>query len=249
LFTPVKRVQGSRLVVGQIKRRIDEGLLKPGQRLPSERELAAQFGVSRATLREAVQSLASLGLLEVRQGVGTIVSPHATTADDPAYWLPWLTTHREDVMALLEVREAVEAKSAALAARAVSGAQPGVAAILAELERNLEEMASAVERDDTLALERLDLEFHSLLAQAGGNKYLLKLARSVNHVFADRRAVMSIPGRGSRSLAEHRSILKAVTAGDAAAAAAAMTSHLESTRAAVAEMDGRAAAEATEGRV
>ncbi len=237
MFTPVRRVHGSRQVVEQIKKLVDEGDLSPGQRLPAERELAARFGVSRATLREAVQSLSSLGLLEVRQGVGTIVSPHATTLEDPAYWLPWLTAHREDVVALLEVREALETKSAALAAGAVAQGRPGVAAILLALERNLEEMGKAVERSDIMSLERLDLEFHSLLAQVGGNKYLLRLARSVNHVFADRRAIMSIPGRGGRSLAEHRPILAAVRSGRPAAAAEAMASHIVSTRATVLEME------------
>lgn len=237
MFTPVRRVHGSRQVVEQIKKLVDEGGLRPGQRLPSERELAAQFGVSRATLREAVHSLASLGLLEVRQGIGTIVSPHATTLEDPACWLPWLTAHREDVVALLEVREALETKSAALAAGAAAEGKPGVDAILGLAGRNLEEMEGAVERSDLIALERLDLEFHSLIAQISGNKYLLRLARSVNHVFTDRRAIMSIPGRGGRSLAEHRPILTAIRSGQPAAAAEAMAYHIASTRATVLEME------------
>lgn len=239
LFTPVQRVRGSRQVVEQVKRLIDEGSLKPGQHLPGERELAAEFGVSRATLREAVQGLVSLGLLEVRQGVGTRVSAHATTAEDPGFWLPWLTAHSEDVLALLEVREALEAKSATLAAEAAGRAAPGVEAVLGLIDRNLEEMEGAVALQDSLVLERLDLEFHALVAQAAGNRYLLRFGKSVNHVFADRRAVLSIPGRAAQSLFEHRRIAAAVRSGEPAPAAEAMASHLASTKAAVVESENR----------
>ncbi len=242
MFTPVQRVRGSRQVVEQIKTLIDEGVLKPGEQLPAERELAARFGVSRATLREAVQSLSSLGLLEVRQGIGTSVSPHATTLEDPAYWLPWLSSHREDVRALLEVREALESKSAALAAEAVAAGRGGTGAAIKALEKNIAEMEESAAVADVTSLVRLDLEFHSLLSQMGGNVYLLRLARSINHVFADRRAVMAIPGRGDRSLAEHRGILVAVGSGHPAAAAAAMVAHLTSTKAAVDSMEHQAPA-------
>jgi GntR family transcriptional repressor for pyruvate dehydrogenase complex len=234
LFTPVRRVRGSRQVVEQIRRLVEEGTLRPGQRLPAERELAGQFGVSRATLREAVQSLASLGLLEVRQGIGTVVSPHATTLEDPAYWLPWLSAHLDDVVALLEVREALEAKAAELAAEGVAAGAVG-AELLEQAEANLAGMGEAAAAADIGSLERWDLEFHALLAELSGNKYLLRLSRSVNHVFADRRAVMAIPGRAVQSVAEHHRILEAVRAGDALGAAQTMAQHIASTKATVME--------------
>jgi GntR family transcriptional repressor for pyruvate dehydrogenase complex len=228
--------------VEQVRRLIDEGQLKPGHRLPGERELALEFGVSRATLREAVQSLASLGLLEVRQGVGTRVSASATTAVDASFWLPWLTAHSEDVLALLDVREALETKAVELAAEAAGRGGAAAGSVLEALEGNLAEMERAVTAQDTVLLERLDLEFHSLLAQTAGNKYLLRFGRSVNHVFSDRRAVLSIPGRAAQSVADHRQILAGVKAGDPASAVRAMASHLASVKVAVAESRRHSAA-------
>ena len=188
-------------------------------------------------MREAVKSLASLGLLEVRQGVGTIVSPGSTTLEDPSYWLPWLTAHRTDVVALLEVREALEAKSAALAAQAVAGRTPGSEELVAQVDENLRQMMQAAQHLDLTTLERLDLEFHALLGELSGNRHLLKLSKSINHVFADRRAAMSIPGRARQSCLEHAGIVAAVREGKPAAASEAMTAHLSSTRSSVAKLD------------
>lgn len=239
MFRPVLAQHGSHLVFEQIRQSIEDGTYGPCCRLPSERELAASFGVSRATIREAIKSLASLGLLEVRQGVGTIVSPGSTTLEDPSYWLPWLTAHRKDVIALLEVREALEAKSAALAARSVSNGVPGGGALLEELGANLAGMEEATRRRDLVTLERLDLEFHALLAQLSGNHHLLRLSKSINHVFSDRRAAMSIPGRAERSCVEHARIVTAVRDGLSSEASEAMVTHLSSTLISVAKVQGK----------
>lgn len=230
VFRPVTNQRSSVQVADEIRRAITDGTYGPGCRLPSERELAAAFGVSRTTVREALKSLASLGFLEIRQGTGTMVSPQATTLEDPAYWLPWLQAHHEDVLALLDVREALEAKSASLAARAVARARPGAAALLGRIEENLDLMAGAAERLDVITLERLDLEFHALLAELSGNRHLLRLSKSINHVLNDRRAAMAIPGRARQSHLEHGRIVAAVGAGRPAEAARAMTRHLASTR-------------------
>lgn len=230
-FRPVQTSSSSEQVVEQIRRLIQSGELAPGMRLPGERELAQRFGVSRPTVREAIQSLASLRLLEVRQGLGTFVSAKVTTLEDPEFWVPWLTSGVGDAFHLLEVREALAAKTAALAARAVAEGRAGAAPKLAALAHNLEQMAAAADRQDPVALEQLDLEFHALLAEMGENPYLVKLARSLNHVFRYRHAVIRVPGWARQSLEEHAAIAAAVRAGDSQAAAALMTRHMESTKA------------------
>jgi GntR family transcriptional repressor for pyruvate dehydrogenase complex len=231
---PVRLQTGAQQVVEQIRDLIHHGHLAPGARLPSVRELAARFGVSQSTVREALQILAAFRLVGVRQGRGTFVTASAGDgAHDPAAWLPWLEAHRDDVLALLEVREVLERKAAALAARAVRSAPERTARLLAALEANLNEMTQAAQRHDIVALERIDRAFHGLIAELGGNPFLIYLSGSINHVFADRRAVMALPGRALQSAAQHQRIVEAIRAGDEQEAAARMSRHLESTMASV----------------
>lgn len=197
--------------------------------------MAAQFGVSRATLREAIQALASLGYLEVRHGIGTTVSPHAAIGD-PGLWVPWLASHRDDVMTLLDVREALEVKAAALAATAIAAGRTGTAELMKSIAANLASWAKTSVRDNVTDIERLDMEFHLLITEMSGNSLLLRLDTSINHLISDRKGVMSVPGRAKQSLAEHRQIQRAVRHGDPAAAAAAMAKHMSSLKATVRQL-------------
>jgi DNA-binding FadR family transcriptional regulator len=167
-----------------------------------------------------------------------LVSHHATTLEDPAYWAPWLSDHREDVMALLEVREALEVKATKLAAEAVAKGSPGVAEHLVALAKNVADMEDAARRVDVSTLERFDLEFHVILGQMSGNRYLLRLAKSINHVFPDRRAVLALPGRAAQSLEEHRRIASAIQEGRPAEAGQAYSDHLRSLQATIEEIEG-----------
>ncbi|MDR7482445.1 MAG: FCD domain-containing protein [Armatimonadota bacterium] len=234
----VRPLTSTQQVVEQIRQLIQGGRLGPGAKLPPVRDLAQGFGVSASTIREAVQVLSALRLVEVRQGRGIFVASPRDDSRDPASWLPWLQAHREDVLALLEVREVLERKSASLAARAVAADPARARDSLDLLERNVREMAAAARVQDVAALERLDIAFHGLIAELGGNPYLIYLSGSINHIFADRRAVMALPGRPRRSVAQHLGILEAIRAGDVTGAADRMSKHLESTIASVRALRG-----------
>jgi len=233
MLTPISHQTTAAQAVQQIRQLISDQKLGAGDRLPSLKELAARLRVSAATIREAMQILATLRLVEVRQGRGTFVAPLEGAANDPAYWLPWLEAHRDDVLALLEVREVLESKAAALAAAAVASGRASVITRLGVLRGTTDTMEDAARAGDLAGLEHADLEFHSLVAELAGNPYLLYLSRSVNHVFADRRAVMALPGRPAQSVQQHREIVDAICAGDASRAAHTMTAHLASTIASV----------------
>jgi GntR family transcriptional repressor for pyruvate dehydrogenase complex len=235
LFEQVRQKRGSQQVADQIRELIINGTLKPSTQLPSEREMAVQFGVSRATLREALQSLASLGYLEVRHGIGTTVSQHAAIGD-PGLWVPWLASHRDDVVTLLDVREALEVKAAALAAEAVAARRPETAEMMKAVAANLASWGKTSVRDDIVDIERLDMEFHLLITEMSGNSLLLRLDTSINHLISDRKGVMSVPGRSRQSLAEHRQIRRAIRGGDPGAAASAMAAHMASLKATVREL-------------
>jgi GntR family transcriptional regulator, transcriptional repressor for pyruvate dehydrogenase complex len=210
-------------VAGRLRDLIETGSLAAGEQLPSERELAEQFGVSRSTVREAVQFLGALGLVEIRHGSGTFVRADRDRASLPSEWVQWTQLHKVEVHELLEVRRGLETLAAELAAEA------GRPESLRGLEEALMAMEAALEEPDVPALVEADLAFHDALAAASGNTALRHLIDSLGReLLRERGATWNSPGRPERSLREHRRIYEAVLAGDPAAARAAIVEHLQS---------------------
>jgi len=193
--------------------------LQPGDMLPPERELVHMFGVSRSSIRDAIRRLETVGLLEPRQGVGTVVkdvSADAVVAPVAGVVLQ----KRKAIRELLDVRMLIEP---ALAGRAALHATPEqIAEMLATLDRQEEKIQKG-----ELATDE-DTNFHYTIAQAADNSVLLKLA----HVLMDslrelRERSLEVGGRQPKSLAAHRRVLEAIQQGDADAAEAAMRRHLQ----------------------
>jgi len=205
-------------VAGQLRSLIEAGSLHAGERLPSERELAEQLGVSRSTVREAVQFLGALGLVEIRHGSGTFVR---ADGDLPSEWLQWTKRHQVEVHELLEVRRGLEAVAAELAAERKHE--------LEAMQEALADMEAALDGPDVPGLVEADLSFHTALAAASGNTALRHLAESLGReLLRERGAIWNEPGRPERSLREHRRIYDAVRAGDALGARTALVDHLHS---------------------
>jgi GntR family transcriptional regulator, transcriptional repressor for pyruvate dehydrogenase complex len=205
-------------VAGQLRGLIEAGSLQAGEQLPSERELAEQLGVSRSTVREAVQFLGALGLVEIRHGSGTFVR---TEGDLPSEWLQWTKRHQLEVHELLEVRRGLESVAAELAAERSHD--------LEVMEAALADMETAIHGPDVPGLVAADLSFHTALAAASGNTALRHLTESLGReLLRERGAIWSEPGRPERSLREHRRIYEAVRAGDALGARTALVDHLRS---------------------
>jgi GntR family transcriptional regulator, transcriptional repressor for pyruvate dehydrogenase complex len=192
--------------------------LKPGDMLPPERELVQMFGVSRSTIRDAIRRLETVGLLEPRQGVGTVVREVSVdTVVRPVANV--LLQKRKGINELLDVRMIIEP---ALAARAALHASPGQ---IAELHAILERQDEKVRRGE-LATEE-DSAFHYAIALAADNSVMLKLVHVLMDVSREtRERSLQFGGRQEKSLAGHRRILTAIEQSDAAAAKAAMRRHL-----------------------
>ena len=216
--------------------RILDGELRAGDRLPGERELADQLGVSRIVVRESLGRLQARGLVEVRPGVGAFVVPmpdHSVTEPLGLY----IRRHGVGHAHLFEVRRALEPQIAAAAARrrdpkaltSLTGHHRRTAAAAAALTRALDETDGAPPEDEALeAFAWADLAFHQRLAEASGNAlFELLLVPLVEPLLQVRRAGARRPGAAARASAEHEAILAAVAAGDAEAAAAAMAHHLD----------------------
>lgn len=198
------------------------GGIPSGAFLPTEMNLAAQFGVSRTVIREAVKVLATKGLVEVRHGQGVRVLPHQSwNAFDP------LILHLRErnggllqlLRELLQVRRIVEIEVAALASEMATEEE------LTELQRLIARMDVAAE--DLDAYNRLDLQLHEYLATITHNSLLPALLRPVSELLALGRDV-TLKTRGTSTFAQtgHREIVEAVARRDPDAARAAMERHL-----------------------
>jgi DNA-binding FadR family transcriptional regulator len=210
-------------VLAELRRYIDEGVLRPGERLPSERELSQQLEVSRSTVREAVGLLEALGVVEVRQGSGTFVRASSDAETVRGEWRHWTVDHSDRIKYLLEVRRGLESFAAELAAQRRT--EEGLRA----LEHGLEELAALADDPDVPMLVQIDVNFHHALAELSANPALVELLDSVGEqLLRERAATWDVPGRPWRSLEQHRSIVEAVRSGDPAAARSAVIAHLRS---------------------
>ena len=192
--------------------------LKPGDMLPPERELVQMFRVSRSSIRDAIRRLETVGLLEPRQGVGTVVRDVSADAVIAAV-AGVLLQKRKVVHELLDVRMIIEP---ALARRAALHATPEQ---IAEMQGILDRQEEKLSKGE-LATEE-DTNFHYTIALAADNSVMLKLT----HVLMDslrelRERSLEMGGRQAKSLAAHHRVLAAIKQRDAASAEEAMRRHL-----------------------
>lgn len=217
-FHRVAKVSISEEIAEQIMNLIAKGDLKPGQRLPSERELCKEFGAGRSSLREALRCLSIVGVLNARVGDGTSV------ASDGGKFLgkilEWrMITEKHDIENLLEVRIGLEGVAAANAAHCATQKD------MEHLEELLSQMKEAVHEHKRFA--SLDLEFHITLAKASQNAFLIDLVSMIRSQLARGLAkVLLLPNAVPLSLKEHLAVFEAIKRGDAEAARDAMHAHL-----------------------
>lgn len=234
MLEPVKKVTVSDNIVKQIKALIEEGKIAVGQKLPSERELSQQLSVSRISVREAIKSLAAMGLVEVRSGEGTFVK--SITPKDLADPLTLaVLMERRTLRELLEVRLVLEVELAGLAAERATPED------LEVLEQCLLDMARDIEVNRNYLDS--DTAFHNAMTEAAGNTLLHNMISTVGDLIVDsRRKTTMVPGSGLRALRGHQQIFDRIKARDAKGARRAMREHLadvESDLAAYEESLGR----------
>jgi GntR family transcriptional repressor for pyruvate dehydrogenase complex len=193
--------------------------LQPGDKLPAERELAEMLRVSRGSIRDAIRSLELMGLVEPRQGVGTVVCEvSAESLISPLTGL--LVRQEQHITELLDFRKMLEPS---LAARAASRA---TAEEIAELESILARQEEKIGRGE-LAIDE-DSEFHYNIAVASNNSVILKLLDILMDLLRDtRERSLQMEGRPQKSLTGHRRILAAIKRHDTEGAKVAMRRHIE----------------------
>ena len=208
-------------VMAEIQRAFLERGYKVGDRLPSERELAKQLSVGRSSLREAVQGLQMMGLVEVRHGVGTFF------VSEPGKWLlsplKLVDAPSPNLFAeLIEARLLVEVRLAALAA------ERATAEDIARIRKCADKRAEARPGE---YVER-GLEFHQAIAEAAHHSVLASMLKAVSHLYFDVLEKLDTVAQNrvaafvARQQGGHESIIERIEARDAAGAADAMLSHL-----------------------
>lgn len=216
-FEAIPRNKVYHTVAKQLERHITDHL-KPGDRLPSERNLAEMLGVSRGSVRDAIRTLEAMGRLQPRQGVGTVVCPPESASTDRL--TDALREKRKLVAELIDVRRMIEPHLVARAALRASQDE------LKEMEQILDRQEAKVQRGE-LAVEE-DSQFHYGIALACNNSAVLRVVDVLMELLRDaRRDSFRGKGRQEKSLAGHRRILSALKRHDAAAAERAMNHHLQ----------------------
>jgi GntR family transcriptional repressor for pyruvate dehydrogenase complex len=221
-FKTIKRESTLEVIVQQIKGQIKKGILKPGEKLPSERKLADLLGVSRASVREAIQALAFSGYLEVNQGKGTYILEMATKYDEIANFFSEFSNYSLDY--LMEARIMLEGEFARLAALNASQEEIDV------IERVFNEIASSKDLNTFFVK---DLEFHLTIAKATHNPIMNGLMNIIGEMlYKETQKIIEI-SRDTRenTIETTRELVQAIKKRNAEQAKELMSKHIRNIRA------------------
>ena len=216
---PIIRESVAEMVVRRILDMVKAGVLKAGDALPPERDLALSLNVSRPSVREAMRGLAVLGVVKTRQGGGAYISdlgPDSLLGPLQFY----LSLERMNIRELYDARSLIESDVARRAAVNISDAD------LARLEGLLAEQRRTI--GDPIAFRRSDFDFHEVIWIGSGNAFLKRIGESLNVLGLEfRKRASEKPGVLEQSLQDHRRLLDALTSRDPDAAARAAEAHMQ----------------------
>ncbi len=218
---PIKSARIYTKVVEQLKDLITKGELRPGQRLPSERELASKLNIGRPSVREALRVLEAIGYIEVRLGLGVFIREHANGLEEQEmnFIINSVLKEKSRTKHLYEARELIEPNLAGLAAERITETE------IAKFQDYFKDIKEKIE-SDTICFED-DKKFHLLLAEAAKNDFLkfllIFILESLN---ADLKEYFEIEGRKKQSYLEHLKIFKAIKENNSEKANKIMEEHL-----------------------
>ncbi|HEV2761390.1 MAG TPA: FadR/GntR family transcriptional regulator [Pyrinomonadaceae bacterium] len=217
---PERRGKTSEEVIFQLREMIHRGELRPGDRLPPERDLAKLLGVSRPTLRAGIRSLAAVGVLQSRQGAGTfVVKSDGPPSLDSSPLRLMASLHGFTSAEMFEARQSLEMAVAGLAAERATGEQ------MAAMAEELAGMYASLDEPEQFLVH--DMRFHQTVAAASGNRILTALMNMVAKVLFEARIKTVKRAHDLKEAAEmHRQIYRAIRERDPEAARQTMRDHL-----------------------
>ena len=219
LISPIKKTRVAEEVADRIRVLMLDGSFPAGQPLPSERHLAERFGVSRGSIRDALRTLETIGLLETRHGQGTF--PHELSVERLVAPLASVMAYRSDLQAeLLDVRRMFEPAVARAAALRATDED------LADLDRILETQRQKLKLSQSAIVE--DTAFHAVLARATRNRVVMSIMATLNDLLVESRTEsLNQLGRPARSIDGHEAVVAALRQRDADGASRAMYNHID----------------------
>jgi DNA-binding FadR family transcriptional regulator len=219
VITPIKKTRVAEEAADRIRVLMLDGTFPPGEPLPSERHLAERFGVSRGSIRDALRTLETIGLVETRHGQGTF--PHELSVDRLVAPLASVMAYRADLQdELLDVRRMFEPAVARVAALRATDED------LADLQRILETQRQKLKTGQSAIAE--DTAFHAILARSTRNRVVMSIMATLNDLLVDSRTQSLLhKGRPARSIDGHEAVVAALRRHDAEGASQAMYNHID----------------------
>lgn len=223
MYSPIQSSRLYEQIVEQIGQHIVDGVLNPGDKLPSERELCEQFSVSRTVVREAIRVLSEKGLVDIQPGRGTFITNSTSDAMRNSLGLVFKVGQDQAQTDLVQVRAILEPEIAALAAKNANSED------IAELQASIDAMDKLLNDADKFI--EADQAFHLILANATHNSLIpLLIDPIVDLLWEQRKHIFLNTGGAKRGQYHHKRILEAVKQADADAARKAMQVHMEQIR-------------------
>ncbi len=217
----IKRKNVADEIAEFLQRKIMEMNLKEGDRLPSHEELAQQLGVSKASLREGLQKLSAIGAIDLKHGLGTVVTK-PKLSNFIKILAPRLVTKGSTLSDLFEARKCIESNTVANAAIKRNETDLG------ELKYLLSEMDKAIQSEDTEAFLRSDVEFHNAIAKAGKNEVLLEMLHVLNELLLFyENLTQRVPGGIEKAFDFHKQIYSAIRDKNQTLACRLMEEHID----------------------
>jgi GntR family transcriptional repressor for pyruvate dehydrogenase complex len=210
-------VNVTKATVAELQMMMRDGRIKPNEKLPSQRELASALKVSRATLREALSVLATIGAISVRPGKRGFISSPEGSSEMPS----WRFSARYSLSEVYHVRYISESYAAEVAAIKHTPAE------MAELEESAERFRAAARSKDIIAYARADSDFHQSILKISGNKLLIDMNRTFASILVESQLLPTVrPGNLWIAVKEHERILEAIAMNDPDGARYFMRKHI-----------------------
>lgn len=230
MFKPIKKDPSSvyEQILKELTSSIMHGDLKPGDKLPSERNLSEMMGVSRTSLREALKMLAATGMVVIKHGQGVFITEKETPTNLLKDFAGQHFINSKTLSDLFELRKLLETQNA------IWACQRAEVDLIDSLAQLVDHTISVLKdnKNDLVILAKQDSEFHTLLAEATGNQVIVRVMHDLLDLLNESRCrALSIPDRPLRSLNEHKEIVEAIKTRDVDIVKEKMLNHLNNVEA------------------